>query len=204
MDPDGKWTSTRAVLLAGRDYLARTGLLDPQPIEAKAGRPSRSKKRPWNGRDFYIVLGRADDPRRWSIASKYGLLNAGGGSWYWKPLRNLTPGSRVFAHVGGAGYVGIGQVTGEMIPLRDATVEINGQLQPLLDQPHPGEGTWEDAASADPDKTEMVVPVRWLATRTLGQAFWEKGLFASQVTVCKLRDEHTITTVESAFGLDVP
>ncbi len=100
--------------------------------------------------------------------------------------------------------MGIGQVTGEMIPLRDATVEINGQLQPLLDQPHPGEGTWEDAASADPDKTEMVVPVRWLATRTLGQAFWEKGLFASQVTVCKLRDEHTITTVESAFGLDVP
>ena len=29
-----------------------------------------------------------------------------------------------------------------------------------------------------------------------------EGLFASQVTVCKLRDEHTITTVESAFGLD--
>ena len=48
----------------------------------------------------------------------------------------------------------------------------------------------------------MVVPVKWLAKRTLNQAFWEKGLFASQVTVCKLRDEHTITTVEAAFGLD--
>ena len=100
----------------GRDYLARTWLLAPQPIEVKTGRTSRSKKRPWNGRDFYIVLGRADDPRRWAIASTYGLLNAGGGSWYWKPLRNLTPGSRVFAHVGGVGYVGIGKVTGELIP----------------------------------------------------------------------------------------
>ena len=186
----------------GSDYLARTWLLDPQPVEGKAGRPSRSKKRPWNGRDFYIVLGRVDDPRRWSIASTYGLLNAGGGSWYWKPLRSLTPGSRVFAHVGGAGYVGIGQVTGELLPLRDARVEIDGQLQPLLDQPHPGGGTWEGVASDDPEETEMVVPVRWLATRTLDQAFWEKGLFASQVTVCKLRDEHTITTVESAFGLN--
>ena len=188
----------------GRDYLARTWLLDPQPIEAKAGRPSRSKKRPWNGRDFYIVLGRADDPRRWAIASTYGLLNAGGGAWYWKPLRNLTPGSRVFAYVGGIGYVGIGKVTGELIPLRNAKVEIDGQLQSLLDQPHPGGGTWEEAASDDPNKTEMVVPVEWLATRPLNQAISEKGLFSSQVTVCKLRDEHTITTVESAFGLAAP
>ena len=59
-------------------------------------------------------------------------------------------------------------------------------------------------ADEQPPVELSVVPVRWLATRTLGQAFWEKGLFASQVTVCKLRDEHTITTVESAFGLDVP
>lgn len=98
--------------------------------------------------------------------------------------------------------MGIGQVTGELIALRDAKVEINGQLQPLLDQPHPGGGTWEGAESDDPEETEMVVAVEWLAKRTLDQAFWEKGLFASQVTVCKLRDEHTITTVESAFGLD--
>ena len=186
----------------GRDYMARTWLLTPTADEAKAGRSSRSKRRPWNGRDFYIVLGRADNTRRWSIASTYGLLNAGGRSWYWKPLRNLTLGSRVFAYVGQAGYVGIGQVTGEMIPLRDAKVEIDGQLQSLHDQPHPGGGTWDEVASTDPEETEMVVPVEWLAKRTIDQAFWEKGLFASQVTVCKLRDEHTITTVESAFGLE--
>ncbi len=46
------------------------------------------------------------------------------------------------------------------------------------------------------------MPVEWLATRPIDQAVWEKGLFASRVTVCKLRDEHTITTVERAFGLD--
>ena len=94
------------------------------------------------------MLGRTDDPGRWSIASKYGLLNAGGGSWYWKPL-------------------------------------------------------WrERAASDDPELTEMVVPVEWFATRPIDEAVWEKGLFASQLTVCKLRDENTIKTAESAFGLD--
>ena len=186
----------------GRDYLARTWLLDPQQAEDKAVRPSRRKSRPWNGRDFYIVLGRAGQSDRWAIASKYGLLNAGGGSWYWKPLRNLTPGKRVFAYVGGAGYVGIGRVTGEMIPARDAKVEVAGQLQSLLDQPERSAEGWEQAASDDPEKTEMVVPVEWLATRPIDQAVREKGLFASQVTVCKLRDEHTIKTVERAFGLD--
>ena len=48
----------------------------------------------------------------------------------------------------------------------------------------------------------MVVPVEWLAARPVDQAFREKGLFASQVTACKLRDAHTIETVESAFGIN--
>ena len=71
-----------------RDYLARTWLLDPEPTDVMTPRPSRRKSRPWNGRDFYTVLGRTDAPDRWLIASKYGFLNAGGGSWFWKPLRN--------------------------------------------------------------------------------------------------------------------
>ncbi|MDE0235396.1 MAG: endonuclease NucS [bacterium] len=180
-----------------RDYLARTWLIDPERIEV----PDGGRKTPrWNGRDFYTVLGRVEETHRWQVAIKYGLLNAGGGSWYWKPLRNLRPGHRVFAYVGGAGYVGIGQVTGEMIPAREAKVEINGDLQPLLDQPEPRAGWWEEAASEDPETTEMVVPVKWDGTRSLDDAVWEKGLFASQLSACILRDERTITTVVDAFG----
>ena len=105
------------------------------------------------------------------------------------------------AYGGGTGYVGIGRVTGEMIPAREARVEVNGELQPLLDQPELSAAWWENAASEDPELTEMVVPVQWLATRSLEKAFRGKGLFASQLSACKLRDEHTITAVESAFGL---
>jgi hypothetical protein len=130
------------------------------------------------------------------------LLSAGGGSWYWKPLQNLTPGKRVFAYVGGAGYVGVGRVTAEMLPARDAMVAVEGQLKPLIDQPALSSEMRARAVSEDPDVTEMVVPVEWLGTRALDDAVWEKGLFSSQVTVCKLRDERTIDTVQAAFGLD--
>lgn len=59
----------------GHEYLARTWLLDPHQVEDKTARPSRRKLRPWNGRDFYVILGRAEpgDPR-WPIAHKYGFL----------------------------------------------------------------------------------------------------------------------------------
>ncbi|MDE0188144.1 MAG: DUF91 domain-containing protein [bacterium] len=186
----------------GRDYLARTWLLDPQETEAAAGRPSRRKSRPWNGRDFYTVLGRAGETHRWLVARKYGFLNAGGGSRYWKPFQNLEPGKRVFALVAGAGYVGIGRVMGEMIPARDAMVEIEGESRSLLDQPELSADWWQNAASDDSELTEMVVPVEWCGTRSIEKAIWQKGLFASQHIVCKLRDENTIKTVESAFGLD--
>ena len=150
-----------------------------------------------------MIPGQAEpgDPR-WPIAHKYGFGNAGGGSWYWKPLRNLEPGHRVFAHVSGAGYAGIGHITAKVIPPRDANVEIEGRPQPLLDQPDVSAAWKQEAASEDSQVTEIVVPVECLAARPVNQAFWEKGLFNSQVTACKLRDTHTIQTVESAFGLN--
>ena len=148
-----------------------------------------------------MVLGRKGETHRWEVASKYRLLNAGGGSRYWKPLRTLKSGDRVFAHVSGRGYVGIGLVTETMLPARQVTVKINGQLQPLLDQPELDSKVWEKAGSEDPEETEMCVHVKWIVQRPLDQAFWEKGLFANQTIVCELSHERTIKTVESALGL---
>ncbi|WP_419850981.1 hypothetical protein [Candidatus Poriferisocius sp.] len=158
----------------------------------------------WNGRDFYVVLGRTDEgDYRWPIAGEYGLLNAGGGSRYWKPLQNLKPGHRVFAYVGGAGYVGIGRVTGEMIMARDAIVEVAGENLPLLAQPELSSEFKERALSGDLDLAERVVPTNWLVKRPFHEAVWERGMFASQWIACKLRDENTIAAVESAFGIDL-
>jgi hypothetical protein len=186
------------------EYLARTWLISPEAAEAKHPRSgSRGKVRAWNGRDFYVVLGRVEEGAgRWTIGSKYGFVGAGGGPWYWKPLRNLAPGKRVFAYVGGAGYVGVGEVTGAMTRLRDYETEVDGKRVHVIDELDPTSPLRERAFSDDDELTEYAVPVTWLVQRPIADAVSETGLFASQVTVCKLRDERTIEVVSKAFGLD--
>ncbi|MGC1513909.1 MAG: hypothetical protein WA797_13420 [Acidimicrobiales bacterium] len=186
------------------EYLARTWLIPPEEAETRQSRPrSTAKVRPWNGRDFYVVLGNVErGAHRWTTGRAYGFVGAGGGAWYTKPLRNLTPGKRVFAYVGGAGYVGVGEVVGEMIPLRDLVVTSNGTEVRVVEQPEIDPEVRDRAASEDEDVTEYAVPVRWLAERDVPDAIAERGLFASQVTVCKLRDERTIEVVTAVLDLD--
>lgn len=187
------------------EYLTRTWLMAPEDESTAPARAKRrsSKVRPWNGRDFYVIQGTnlVEQDNRWEIARRYDVLTAGGGSWYWKPLRNLTPGKRVFAYVGKVGYVGVGTVTGPMQPARDVKVDVDGTQVPLVDAPDVGEWFTSRAVSTDEEVTEFAVPVRWEVAVVPDQGVLEPGLFASQVTVCKLRDDRTIELVEQRFGL---
>lgn len=47
----------------------------------------------------------------------------------------------------------------------------------------------------------MVVPVTWDVAHPIGEAVTTPGIFASQVTACKLRDERTIDFLEQAFDI---
>lgn len=186
-----------------REYLARTWLMTPDETAIQqAKRAGRSRVRPWNGRDFYVIQGNMQQgAERWDLAKRYGVVSAGGGAWYTKPLRNLTPGQRIFAFVGGAGYVGVGDVRSTVIPLRDMEIERDGARVRLIDQDDVPDQIRLRAVSHDPDETEYAVPVEWRVTRAVGEALWDPALFASQVTVCKLRDERTIEVLTEAFGL---
>ena len=53
----------------------------------------------------------------------------------------------------------------------------------------------------DPERCEYLVRVDWLARRPLEEAVWDTGLFANQMTVCKLRDQATIDCVLQHLGL---
>ncbi|MGA9762005.1 MAG: DUF262 and DUF1524 domain-containing protein [Gaiellaceae bacterium] len=152
----------------------------------------------WNGRDFYVVLGERD----WSDCARYGFVAAGGGTTYTKPLEQLYPGARVFAYKPSPirGYVGVGRVTGKVIPIRDFRVHEDEVEKPLLQAELSGAGFF----THDVDNLELceyVVPVEWTATRPIEEAVWETGLFANQMTVCKLRDRTTIEHLEAAFDV---
>ena len=180
----------------GRRYLARTWLIDPSEAEAKATR----KKRPaWNGRDFYASFGEGE-ARRWVDARRYGFIGGGGGKWYSQTLRSLEKGHRVFVHIPQRGYVGVGEVIDEAVPIKDFRVRTEGQDRPLLDLPLEAENM--DRAQDDLDECEWVVAVNWLKAHPIEDAYWEKGLFASQHTACKLRHPFTIERLTDHFGLD--
>jgi predicted transport protein len=188
-----------------REYLSRTWLRPPSEAETKPTpkRPHRGQHKTWNGRDIFMPLGRAeDDPAhaRWNHCLTYGFVGAGGGAPYWKFLRNLEPGMRVFGFVGGAGYIAIGEVTGSMVPLAELTVEINGEPQLFLDLPACPPLFRERALGSDPDMSEYAVPVEWSATRDLPNAVWESGLHATPLPG-RLKDTRTIEHVEGALGL---
>lgn len=186
------------------EYLTRTWLLGTTAADApRPASGAASKVRPWNGRDYYVILGSVDRTTdRWSIGRRYGFVGAGGGQWYSKWLRHLSPGLRVFAYVGGAGYVGIGEVTGDLVLLRDFVADVEGRAVRIVDQPDVPEEIRQRALDPDQYLTEYAVPVRWIASRPHTEAVKEPGLFASQATACKLRDDRTIEVVSRAFGVE--
>jgi hypothetical protein len=186
------------------EYLARSWLIDPIEAEGRARRAGASAKtKPvWNGQDFYVSFG-VDEQRAWEDAIKYGFISGGGGRWYSQSLNALEPGHRVFVHIPKRGFVGVGVVQETVKPVKEFTVDVNGQMMPILEAPlnAPAMGSKAD----DPELSEYVVKVRWLKTVPEGDAIWEQGMFANQNTACRLqgeKGEFTIERVSAYFELD--
>ena len=59
----------------------------------------------------------------------------------------------------------------------------------------------EDGTAESDEMAEWVVPVRWLTTVPVEQAYWEKGMFANQNSACKLRQEFTLQRLAQHFDL---
>jgi hypothetical protein len=193
----------------GRDYLARTWLIDPEEVERKVSQ-SKVKKGsvPWNGRDFYVSLGE-DEQRNWDDCRKYGFVSGGGGKFYIQTLKLLFPGSRVFVHIPKTGYVGVGIVKESAVPVRDfkvsedvvdSNVTMGSREIPILHAPLAAPNM--DKNSDDLDLSEYLVRVEWIRTVPRTEAYWEKGLFANQNTACRLTNSFTIERLSQHFGLD--
>jgi hypothetical protein len=180
-------------------YLARTWLIDPKEAEGRTQAPGggRKKEQPWNGEDFYVSFGDDGTGRSWEDAVKYGFVSGGGGPWYSRSLNVLQPGKRVFVHLPGEGYVGVGIVTSTSAMAKDFVP--TGYDQPLFELPLSGSGIRHDPD--DPDKAEWVVGVEWVRSLARTDAIWEQGMFANQNTACKMRSQFTIERLTERFSL---
>tara|TARA_R110002074_G_scaffold127844_2_gene267744 strand:- start:195 stop:1196 length:1002 start_codon:yes stop_codon:yes gene_type:complete len=182
------------------EYLSRSWLIDPKQAEVKTSLSSPKKgKETWNGRDFYVSFGE-DERRDWDDAKKYGFVCAGGGRWYSRTLEQLFVGARIFVNIPATGYVAVGTVLEESMPIKDFKVEVDGESIPFLEAPRKAHNPGVEAD--DSELSEYVVRVEWIKTLDRNQAYKEKGLFGNQNTVTKLRNRFTLEKLIKHFGLD--
>ena len=155
------------------------------------------------GRTWYVNFG--DNLQRdWDDARRYGFVSAGGGTWYSKALRKLSPGDRLLVYLPGRGYAGIATATRRAERIQDAVVDFEGIPTPLssleLHAPYAHADTSEEGL-------EWVVSVRWEAVVGKNEAFREPGLFANQATAVEMRwdsERHmeTVAAVCAHFDID--
>lgn len=184
----------------GSQYLTRSWLLEPSEVERSSSKSKANRvQQPWNGTDFYVAF-QEDQHRRWDEAVRFGFVSAGGGARYSRKLFNLFVGARIFVYIPQRGYVGIGTVEEEAVPVREFTIESQGKNVNVLDAGLKGEylGNLAD----DPERAEHFVRVNWIRTVPAEDAFRRPHMYANQNVVTKLRDQATLQLVESHFGVE--
>lgn len=179
--------------LGNEQIISRSWLLDPVQTQSHASTPLASQREPWNG-EFYHSYGESDT-RSWEDAREFGFICGGGARWYSKTLELLEPGDRVWAKIPGRGFVGVGRVTGRSQPASTFKVKNqDGDELPIMDVAK--RGNYHAANISDPDTCEYFVPIHWIETVPVDQAFQEIGLFGNQNTVCQPTAEKWRSTVE--------
>lgn len=154
--------------------------------------------------------------RQWKGCTEYGFTSAGQGIIYSGPLEKLVVGDYIAGFITGEGYVGIGKVLEESIPIKDfafGNFKFN-QLkieQNIIDDIFVTKQTVEELPfirktlfrnANNNSKCEYVVSVEWLKSVERKNAYWQTnaGLYASRQTQCSLENQATtIQFIEEKF-----
>jgi hypothetical protein len=172
--------------------LSRAWLLDPVRTQVNAAATPAGPTEPWNG-EFYSSFGHGPT-RSWEDAVEYGFICGGGAPWYSRTLQLLSPGDRVWVKVPGAGFVGVGKVTGSAKAASDFCVKTPSGERPVLDVAT--RGSYHRELAHDPERCESFVPIEWAQTVPLEKAVQEVGFFGNQNTVCKPMAQKWRSTVD--------
>lgn len=182
-----------------REFLSRAWLRDPG--EVRSERPATSVRGEWNG-EYYVTFG-LSEYRDWAEASKYGFVSAGGG-WWGEQLAALHPGNRIWVMVPGRGYVGVGTVVEDRVPVEQFLVQGgSGESVPISDLPLKIAGATKSTES--PEAPEYLVRVEWVKAVPLEQAIKERGFFANQNIVARPTASSwtfTVDRLKERFSID--
>jgi hypothetical protein len=192
--------------LTGKAMGQGSGVRDPSPelleVLSAAYKQAATGAPAWDGLSYYVTFGDGEE-RNWEDARKFGFVSAGGGVWYSNTLRQVPPGSRVFAYIpkrsGVKGYVGVGEVTGEAVTASEFIVDVEGVRRPLTDV---AKADMTHRGTDDPEMAEWVLPVQWIHSLPREDAIRDSDLFANQNTAVRLTHGYTLRRLAEAFDLE--
>lgn len=184
------------------EYLSRSWLIDPTEVVEKSSKSkTQNKGESWNGKDFVVNIDVDKNGKStWLDSRKYGFVSAGGGKWYSNSLKQLFIGARIFAMIPKKGYLGVGIVKEESVPIKDFIVVENGIEKSILDIELDCESIKYESENLE--QSEYLVRIDWIKTIEEKDAYWEKGLRANQNSAFKLKNKYTLEKLIEKFELE--
>lgn len=179
------------------EYLSRVWLRDPTEVDIKVEEKRATGS--WNG-EFYASFDSGFD---WESARQHGYIRAGGGLWYSRTLNLAEVGSRVWVSIPGVGYVGVGEIAGSKQSQRTFSVSYNGKSIPIQHVVN----DLKAVGSIPEDQEDFFVPVKWIKTVPIADAFKEIGLFGNQNSLAKpiaAKWVHTVARLKQRFNIPDP
>jgi YHS domain-containing protein len=160
----------------------------------------------WNGKDYYFTL--KGSQRSWKDAKRFGYVQAGQGEEYRDEIKELNPGDRVFvyipksAEISGHGYVGVGIIQEEAVPVSEFKVEYDGKMIPIHKVPDIQSDDIEENIN-NKEKCEYLADVEWIDTKPNDEAVWEgaRDMFFYRGTKCKFRHLPTLRILGREFDI---
>lgn len=155
---------------------------------------------------YYFNVGHGPH-RLWEENVQYGYVSAGQGKQYKDAIRRLHSGDLVVARVNGPGYVGVGRVVSEPVPVRSFLVPSCAAYKAARGKPLVQLGLKANIKdNIDDDlKCEWAAGVEWLITTTREKAHWraKSGLYAPRGVTCSPlgKQPKTLKYIEQVFDL---
>jgi len=148
----------------------------------------------------YLVNVGDGPARSWEDGRKYGFISAGGARRWSEQLRRLSIGDVIVPYLKSHGFVGIGRVAQEPVPVFDFRYRGRRLSAHMLKQP----GLLRHAGDAE--RSEYVVGVKWIRQVSAAEAKFRRrgGLFTTQLVVAALaRQPRTLRFLNEAFRVNL-
>ena len=162
--------------------------------KAHARRDEKAVRGVWSG-FWHVNVGDKFENRSWNDCRRYGFLSAGGGKKWSGQIKPIAVGDYVCAYCTGTGYVGVGRVIADAVPMREFIPP--GSDKKFIELSYEASVFIEHLDNDE--RCDWCIAVEWVETLDRENAVLSSH--AQRGTACKLRQVDKLRDILEAFGV---